>query len=138
MTCRSSAFLVQELVPPNSLLQRATGGLQPPALSTSALSISPRTPNFSSHQVPAPISPESLSKWADTVAMMISSPLPSEASLALTAFGDQLLANNWVQAAHAWYVSFSPIQDAIVMISHAAIYFHRKHRLQVVLEVRLP
>ena len=126
---------VQELVPPNSLLQRAIGGLQPP---TGSLSIvSPRTPNFSSLQAPAPIPPESLSKWADTVAMMISSPLPPETSVALTAFGDQLLANNWVQAAHAWCVPF--LQSRVIVVtSHAAIYFHPKRRLWAVSEVRLP
>ena len=90
---------VQELVPTNSLLQRATGGLQPLSI------VTPRTPNFSLPQPPVLIPPESLSKWADTVAMMISSPLPSETSVALTAFGDQLLANNWIQAAHTWCVS---------------------------------
>ena len=121
---------VQELVPPNSLLQRATAGLQPPAGTLSI--VSPRTPNFSSLPVP----PQSLSKWVDTVAMMISSPLPSETSIALTAFGDQLLANNWVQAAHTWCV-FSPIERFIIVTSLIAIYYHPKHRLWAVLEVHL-
>lgn len=100
---------VQELVPPNSLLQRAVGGLQPLAGSI----VTPRTPNFSLPQAPVPIPPESLSKWADTVAMMISSPLPSETSVALTAFGDQLLANNWIQAAHAWCVPFLQSRESL-------------------------
>ena len=123
-------------MPPNPLLQRATGSLQPPASSAGALSISPRTSNFSSLQAPAPIPPESLSKWADTVAMMISSPLPSETSVALTALGDQLLANNWVQAAHTWCVNF-PRLRAIVVTSYAAIYFHPSRHLRVVSEVPL-
>ncbi|KAJ3507874.1 hypothetical protein NLJ89_g6061 [Agrocybe chaxingu] len=50
------------------------------------------------------IPPEALDKWAETVAMMISSPLTPETSSALTALGDQLLANNWVDAAHACYL----------------------------------
>lgn len=45
---------------------------------------------------------ESLAKWAETAAMVISSPLTTETSAALTALGDQLLANDWVEAAHAW------------------------------------
>lgn len=37
--------------------------------------------------------------------MMISSPLSSETSAALTALGDQLAANGWTEAAHSWYAS---------------------------------
>ena len=50
------------------------------------------------------IPPEKLSKWAETVAMMISSPFtPSpEMNNAFLALGDQLMANDWIEAAHAW------------------------------------
>lgn len=86
---------VQELVTPN-LLQRGFGRLLAP-------SITPRTPNFASVQPPSTsVPPESLAKWAETAAMVMSSPLTTETSAALTALGDQLLANDWVEAAHAW------------------------------------
>ena len=50
------------------------------------------------------IPPGKLSKWAETVAMMVSSPFtPSpEMNGALVALGDQLMANNLIEAAHAW------------------------------------
>jgi len=86
---------VQELATPN-LLQRGFGRLLPP-------SITPRTPNFAPIQPPSSSVPlESLAKWAEIAAMVISSPMTTETSAALTALGDQLLANDWVEAAHAW------------------------------------
>ena len=51
------------------------------------------------------IAPDVLAKWADTVAMIYSSPLTFETSSALTSLGDQLAASHWYEAAHAWYVS---------------------------------
>lgn len=66
----------------------------------------PRTPSFAAippSNVYPPVPPESLSKWADTAAMIISSPLSTDYAPALTALGDQLLANNLIEAAHAWY-----------------------------------
>ncbi|KAF8163317.1 Sec23-binding domain of Sec16-domain-containing protein [Crassisporium funariophilum] len=99
------AASVQELVPPSSFLQRTTAGVQPPAtLVPSVPTMTPRTPNFAPVQPTLPIPSKSLEKWAETVAMMISSPLPLETSGALTALGDQLLANNWVEAAHSCYI----------------------------------
>ncbi|CAA7271684.1 unnamed protein product [Cyclocybe aegerita] len=95
------AAAVQELAPIN-FLPRATGLLLPTI--PSGPSVTPRTPNFAAIQPQPTIPPEALDKWAETVAMMISSPLTPEGSSALTALGDQLLANNWVDAAHACYL----------------------------------
>ncbi len=95
-------FAVQELAPP-VLLQRPAGIL--PSLPVSAMT--PRTPNFAVLQPPLNIPPENLAKWAETVAMMISSPFTptSETSGALVALGDQLMANDWTEAAHVWFVA---------------------------------
>ncbi|PPQ93302.1 hypothetical protein CVT25_014431 [Psilocybe cyanescens] len=93
------AAAVQELVPIN-LLQRTTGRLQ--VQTPIAPSITPRTPNFPSLQRSVPV--EALSNWAETTAMIISSPLTPETSGALTALGDQLLSHNWVEAAHSCYL----------------------------------
>ncbi|TFK42566.1 Sec23-binding domain of Sec16-domain-containing protein [Crucibulum laeve] len=92
------AAAVQELAPQN-LLARVNGRLQPAVIST----MTPRTPNFAALGA-SPIPVESLSNWAETVAMMIFSPLTSETSSALTALGDQLVANKWTDAAHACYL----------------------------------
>ncbi len=62
------------------------------------------SPNFPKVIQMSPIPTEILSKWTETVAMMITSPLSMETSSALTTLGDQLAANKWVEAAHSWYV----------------------------------
>lgn len=51
-----------------------------------------------------PIHADVLSKWPVTAAMLIPGPSASECSAALVALGDCLYANQWVEAAHAWYV----------------------------------
>lgn len=93
-------YTVQELAPIN-LLQRATGRLQ--VQTPVAPIITPRTPNFPVMQ--PSVHAEALSNWAETAAMIISSPLTPETSGALTALGDQLLSHNWVEAAHSWFVN---------------------------------
>ncbi|KAF5380963.1 hypothetical protein D9615_003970 [Tricholomella constricta] len=90
------AAAVQELVPQN-LLARANGRLQPQLASH----LTPRTPNFAVLPAQAASIPaETLSKWAETVAMMLSNPLSPETSAALTAMGDHLAANQLFEAAH--------------------------------------
>ncbi len=67
--------------------------------------MTPMTPNFTVPQVAAGSIPtDCLSKWAETVSMMLSPSINSDTSSALLAFGDHLLANQWVEAAHVWYV----------------------------------
>jgi len=88
---------VQALVPPTPLAKMGEK-LQPPAFSH----ITPISPNFSS---PVPVPVDVLNKWPSTAAMLIPGPSVSESSAALLALGDCLLANNLVEAAHAWYVS---------------------------------
>ncbi|KAF9533001.1 Sec23-binding domain of Sec16-domain-containing protein [Crepidotus variabilis] len=106
------AASVQELAPPASLQQMAgTGLLQPPA-TPSLSAMTPRTPNFPAIQPPLNIPTESLAKWAETVAMIISSPLTAETSAALTALGDQLAARGWIDAAHACFL-LSPQTSAV-------------------------
>ncbi|KAJ7097910.1 Sec23-binding domain of Sec16-domain-containing protein [Mycena belliarum] len=90
---------VQELVPQN-LLSRATGRLQLPPISH----MTPMTPNFAAPALANNIPAQSLALWAETAAMMLSSPLTADTSTALTALGDQLLSHQWVEAAHACYL----------------------------------
>jgi hypothetical protein len=96
------AAAVQELVP-QSLLARASGSIQVPLAPPMGM-LSPMTPSF---PPPAPlptakIPAESLALWTETAAMIYSSPLSSEASIALTSLGDHLASNKWIEAAHAW------------------------------------
>jgi len=62
------------------------------------------TANFSSHAIPVAIPVDVLKKWPETAAMLIPGPSVTECSSALLALGDCLLANDFVAAAHAWYV----------------------------------
>ncbi|KIJ69376.1 hypothetical protein HYDPIDRAFT_145368 [Hydnomerulius pinastri MD-312] len=92
---------VQELVP-TSLLTRATTGLQVPAPALSH--ITPMSPNFPSAAAAAQIPTESLSKWPEITATMVSSPLNPEWSATLTALGDYLASHSLVEGAHACYL----------------------------------
>lgn len=79
---------VQELIPHN-VLSRAT-----------VSHVTPMTPNFPSLPVNVPV--ESLSRWAETAAMILTNPMTAESSAALTTLGDYLASNQWTEAAHAW------------------------------------
>ena len=94
---------VQSLVPPTSLIKPGEMLQAAPSHTT------PISPNFPSHGATAPIPADVLKKWPDTAAMLIPGPSISECSAALLALGDCLLANHWVEAAHAWYVSLSSL-----------------------------
>ncbi|KAI0797906.1 Sec23-binding domain of Sec16-domain-containing protein [Abortiporus biennis] len=94
----SGAAAVQELSPPKLL-----SSLQVPP-PPQALSVTPMTPSFPAPTQTYPIPPHVLAKWTEAAAMMISSPMSLDTSSALTALGDQLAANNWIEAAHACYL----------------------------------
>jgi len=64
----------------------------------------PLTPNFSAPPPSNNVPHDVLSKWKDTLAMLISSSSNADNTAVITALGDQLLANQWVEAAHAWFV----------------------------------
>ncbi|EGO21477.1 hypothetical protein SERLADRAFT_473874, partial [Serpula lacrymans var. lacrymans S7.9] len=64
----------------------------------------PMSPNFSLPIVPGKVPLESLSKWPETAAVMVSSPMPPDWSAAITALGDFLASHQWVEAAHACYL----------------------------------
>ncbi len=72
--------------------------------------ISPISPNALPHTATVPIHADVLSKWPVTAAMLIPGPSASESSAALVALGDCLFANQWVEAAHAWYVSLLAVR----------------------------
>ena len=98
---------MQELVHSSNLLQHAQNALQVPQ---PQLSVTPMSPNFPATQ-PLNISQEVLATWAQTASMILSTPLTSESSQALTALGDQLAAHQWTEAAHAWYIACYSYHD---------------------------
>lgn len=64
--------------------------------------ITPMSPHFPAATAAAGIPTESLSKWPEAAASMIMSPMTPDTSSALTALGDYLISNGWVEGAHAW------------------------------------
>ncbi|EIW85171.1 hypothetical protein CONPUDRAFT_97967 [Coniophora puteana RWD-64-598 SS2] len=92
---------VQEMIPTNNLAKQDSG-LQLPA--PSLAHITPMSPNFPSAVTTAQIPSESLGKWPEIVASVISSPMGPETSAMLTALGDHLLSHQMVEGAHCCYL----------------------------------
>lgn len=95
------AAAVQELVPPHMLLQASQ--LNAPSLHR----FTPMSPNFPQADLTARVPSDALSKWTETAAMLFTSPSTPDSSSALVALGDYLLSNQWIEAAHAWWVSIT-------------------------------
>ncbi|KIY43549.1 hypothetical protein FISHEDRAFT_31670, partial [Fistulina hepatica ATCC 64428] len=91
---------VQELIPPSILAKTAA----PPVPLGVGLGQTPITPNFSAPTVAVNVPVESLANWAETAALMYSPNPTPETLAALTTLGDQLLSNQWVDAAHVCYL----------------------------------
>lgn len=64
--------------------------------------ITPVSPKFPSTTAAAQIPVESLSKWPEIVASIVSSPLNPEYSATLSALGDCLVSHHLVEGAHVW------------------------------------
>ncbi|KAG8217541.1 Sec23-binding domain of Sec16-domain-containing protein [Butyriboletus roseoflavus] len=92
---------IQELVPMN-LLSRTATSLQVPGPVLSH--ITPVSPNFPSSAATTQIPVESLSKWPEIVASIVSSPLNPEHSATLSALGDYLVSHHLVEGAHTCYL----------------------------------
>ena len=88
--------------------------------------VPPVSPNIPPAFQPSAASAAVLSKWPQTLAMIISSPMTTELSAAVTALGDQLAANGWIEAAHAWYVMRRSRHSHLLTCFNAAIYSHRR------------
>jgi hypothetical protein len=106
------------MLPPPSLFRKADSKLAPPPAPVGVTPISPNFPGNVATNVPA----EVLAKWAETVAMMISNSASPETSAALTALGDHLSANQWIEAAHVWYESTSCIVRIMDPYMHVSSY----------------
>ena len=66
--------------------------------------ITPVSPGFPSPAVIPNIAPEVLSHWQEHAVMLYSGHMGGDSSNALTTLGDYLVANDWVEAGHCWYV----------------------------------
>ena len=96
----SPLTLVQAMLPPAPLSRPADNKLTHPP--PTPLGTTPMSSSFPGN-APANIPAEVLAKWPETVAMMMHNLTSSETSSALSAIGDHLSANQWIEAAHIWY-----------------------------------
>ncbi|KAI0703606.1 Sec23-binding domain of Sec16-domain-containing protein [Cytidiella melzeri] len=95
------ASCVQELHPPK------TWGMLTHPLSAVPLGFPTATPLsavFPQTIQPVVLPQDTLMKWPTTVAMVLGSSSTPESSATLTALGDHLAMNNWVEAAHVCYL----------------------------------
>ncbi|KAI0341617.1 hypothetical protein BDW22DRAFT_1332329 [Trametopsis cervina] len=92
---------VQELHPTKPLgASNHSLPVAPPTLTT----VTPISAAFQQVVQPVTLPQDTLAKWPTTAAMIISGSLPTDCSAALTALGDHLALNNWIEAAHACYL----------------------------------
>jgi len=66
--------------------------------------VTPISPNFPQPILTSSVPTETLAKWQETAAMLAFTQSPGD-SATLTALGDYLAANRWIEAAHAWYAN---------------------------------
>ncbi|KAF9518189.1 hypothetical protein BS47DRAFT_324942 [Hydnum rufescens UP504] len=99
---------VQEFLPPKTF-PKGGESLLPTSQTVQPTPLSPSLPKLSA---PTNISPDILAKWSETVATIVSNPAAGEYSSSLTALGDCLLSNNWVEAAHVCYL-LSPLTSPV-------------------------
>lgn len=118
------------MIPQNILAKTTTSHLTSHLQPASLPHMTPMTPNFGQPAVATSIPVESISQWADAAAMMVSSPLSPETSAALTALGDQLVANHMYEAAHVWYgQNLSPLPSHFLTPYMIVTYLLLRHHL---------
>ncbi|EKM55569.1 uncharacterized protein PHACADRAFT_144091 [Phanerochaete carnosa HHB-10118-sp] len=91
---------VQELLPPKPLGSMPSLQALAPLASTST----PISASFLPLMPPMVLPKDVLAKWTETTAMILSSTMTTDTYSTLTALGDQLAANNWIEAAHVCYL----------------------------------
>ncbi len=104
-------FLVQEISSPKSLA-KSSESLQPPLPS---LMTTPISPNFHKLSPTSAVSPEALAKWPETAATIVSNSNSGDHAPTLTALGDFLVANGWIEAAHVWYEIYGLCEFALLI-----------------------
>lgn len=73
--------------------------VQPP---TPLNHMTPMSPSFPSIALATGVPPETLAKWQEYVAIILSGQAGTDSSVALTTLGDYLVSNDWVEAGHCW------------------------------------
>ncbi|CEL51590.1 COPII coat assembly protein sec-16 OS=Neurospora crassa (strain ATCC 24698 / 74-OR23-1A / CBS 708,71 / DSM 1257 / FGSC 987) GN=sec-16 PE=3 SV=1 [Rhizoctonia solani AG-1 IB] len=106
---------IQELLPPKNLARADANSLMPPTMSM--VHATPISPNFPQPVLTSSVPTPALLQWNEIAATIVSNQADPQA---LTALGDYLVSNKWVEAAHACYL-LSPTTSALGGISTPSV-----------------
>ncbi|KAJ1309534.1 hypothetical protein OPQ81_006307 [Rhizoctonia solani] len=106
---------IQELLPPKNLSRTDAGSLMPPAMPM--VHATPISPNFPQPVLTSSVPTPALLQWNEIAATIVSNQGDPQA---LTALGDYLVSNKWVEAAHVCYL-LSPTTSALGGLSMPSV-----------------
>ncbi|CAE6525396.1 unnamed protein product [Rhizoctonia solani] len=106
---------IQELLPPKNLSRTDANSLMPPVVPM--IHATPISPNFPQPVLTSSVPAPALLQWNEIAATIVSNQADPQA---LTALGDYLVSNKWVEAAHACYL-LSPTTSAIGGLSMPSV-----------------
>ncbi|KAH7341112.1 Sec23-binding domain of Sec16-domain-containing protein [Rhizoctonia solani] len=106
---------IQELLPPKNLARTDGGSLMPPAIPMAHAT--PISPNFPQPVLTSSVPTPALIQWNEIAATIVSNQGDPQA---LTALGDYLVSNKWIEAAHVCYL-LSPTTSAIGGLSMPSV-----------------
>ncbi|KEP46782.1 Sec16 Sec16-C: Sec23-binding domain protein [Rhizoctonia solani 123E] len=106
---------IQELLPPKNLSRADANSLMPPTIPMAHAT--PISPNFPQPVLTSNVPTPALLQWNEIAATIVSNQADPQA---LTALGDYLVSNKWVEAAHACYL-LSPTTSAIGGLSMPSV-----------------
>lgn len=113
--------LVQQFLPP--IPQSSSSlSLQPPSSYNAPISraTTPISAGFVNSALTQDAPEAILEQWQETAAMIVANRfLGDSPAMTLSALGDTLLANDWIDAAHVWYVfTFSFHADGLEKVAY--------------------
>ncbi|CAE6505820.1 unnamed protein product [Rhizoctonia solani] len=106
---------IQELLPPKNLARTDGSSLMPPAIPMAHAT--PISPNFPQPVLTSSVPTPALLQWNEIAATIVSNQGDPQA---LTALGDYLVSNKWVEAAHVCYL-LSPTTSALGGLSMPSV-----------------
>ncbi|CAE6420436.1 unnamed protein product [Rhizoctonia solani] len=106
---------IQELLPPKNLARTDANSLMLPTMSMAHAT--PISPNFPQPVLTSSVPTPALLQWNEIAATIVSNQADPQA---LTALGDYLVSNKWVEAAHVCYL-LSPTTSALGGLSTPSV-----------------
>ncbi|CAE6457434.1 unnamed protein product, partial [Rhizoctonia solani] len=106
---------IQELLPPKNLSRTDANSLVPPTIPMAHAT--PISPNFPQPVLTSSVPTPALLQWNEIAATIVSNQADPQA---LTALGDYLVSNKWIEAAHVCYL-LSPTTSALGGVSMPSV-----------------